>query len=895
MHVFLTATKAPKTGTQDLVPRGRESRPAIEFKLISTALYYVGRSYVVSNGQIKNKTRVRNICECGRKNEGEDDGSWEAGYGYVHGHGVRVSPGRRETERPVRWRRGGLCKCAPKFTGKDSTNSLYPVDSIRRYIQHRTSSYFGSSSFAPPCRDKLNSVSSNSSSTLCMQSSPAAQASKLLKYYLFKFRFPPTNAQFKPGIFHIFNFTPRPEPIAHSLPAGWVHNSRAYIQQAILGLEPVFNFDFVDRYHSLYNRSRSIAPHARLQFLALELEFYSLRQYASAGPNTPASRELAIELPGQVEFEPPIDNDSSYPIVGCTGLLVLGNRLAVCDTRPYQLALRCPELNGPISRSAETDPSVIGRGMDVQLRSLILEPCKLLKHASSQIVIIDGLDECESQRAQQEILRLIGSTFNAQPRPLRFLIASRPEPHIREKFEDLSLNGLYRSVNIEQAFEDVRIYLRDEFSRIHHQHHKTMGHIPIPWPRGIFWKSWSTSPQRLAAVVGNLPTECGTPFHALDELYSQILHDTPFQSHLLDILCAVVHGSMLQLSTKNIEELLGLDTGDVKLTLRHLQSLLLVPQDETHSISMHHKSFRDFLIDPIRSGKFHIGLKQRKDLARSILRALSHSPANKARPSLNQVGWKIGFSGLEYITSMIPPSADLPAHTGEEDDPLAESFDLEISKWCRPITAHLSDAACHAVLSQSPGLLRILQAWWVCRIAFPWMTEFRMDGLLYIRFLLHIPWDELWAIVRALHSLVDSMSIEQASILLRFTLRSTTICPEVYPWPSTCRDLARGCIRLLPDQDGLPVQSKTLILSWAKLIRLSPPCDDLLADIHDLSPSPEMDGFDIHNSLEWLKTFPQPPLDVVNRWQGYLDKHRLNFYCPKFKKYEEWWDQSLAQ
>ncbi|KAJ7436947.1 hypothetical protein FB451DRAFT_1152909 [Mycena latifolia] len=317
------------------------------------------------------------------------------------------------------------------------------------------------------------------------------------------------------------------------------------------------------------------------------------------------------------------------------GHITRGNARVLFATLAYQLALRRRELYGVISRSAETDPSVIGRGMDVQLHRLILEPYKSLEDGPPPIFLIDGLDECEGQSAQQEILCLIGLTATAYPRPLRVLLASRPESHIQEKFEELSFDGLYRSVNIEQAFEDVRRYLRDEFSRIHRQHHKTMGHVPIPWPTqdiledlvdkssGYFIYATTIIKfiddkdfrpnQRLAAVVGNLPTEYGTPFHALDELYSQILHDTPFQSHLLNILCAVVHGSMLRLSTKNIENLLGLDPGDVKLALRRLRSLLLVPQDETHFISLHHKSFRDFLVDTNRSGKFHLDLKQRKD------------------------------------------------------------------------------------------------------------------------------------------------------------------------------------------------------------------------------------------------------------------------------------------
>ncbi|KAJ7436932.1 hypothetical protein FB451DRAFT_186152 [Mycena latifolia] len=132
-------------------------------------------------------------------------------------------------------------------------------------------------------------------------------------------------------------------------------------------------------------------------------------------------------------------------------------------------------------------------------------------------------------------------------------------------------------------------------------------------------------------------------------------------------------------------------------------------------------------------------------------------------------------------------------------------------------------------------------------------------------------------------------SIKKLSVLLIFTLQSTTICPEVYLWPSTCRDLALGCTRLLLDQDGL---SSEIILSWANLIRLSPPCNDLLAAIRNLRPSWQMGGFNIHNVLEWLK----PPLDVIERWQRYLECRRA-FHpgTPTFKECEERWTEFRKQ
>ncbi|KAJ7461891.1 hypothetical protein FB451DRAFT_475271 [Mycena latifolia] len=357
-----------------------------------------------------------------------------------------------------------------------------------------------------------------------------------------------------------------------------------------------------------------------------------------------------------------------------------GNAKALFMTLAYQLALHHPELKGPISESVEGDPSTVGMEMDVQFAKLIIGPCAALTNSPPITLLIDGLDECNGNNVQQEVLRLLGSAVSKIPM-LRILIAGRPEPQISQVFKEPGMTGLYHPLDIGPSFMDIRNYLLSEFNRIHNEHEETMASVIKPWPTwdilehlvdkssGYFIYAATIikfiddrdfcPTERLAAVIKNLPTECGTPFHALDELYSQILRDVPSQSRMLNILCVIVHGSILEPSIKNIERLLDLNPGCVKLTLRRLQSLLLVPKEETDVISLHHKSFLDFLVDPNRSGKFYLGLEKCKDLARSILRALSHSPANKAHPSLNHVGWEIAFPGLKYITSEIPPSADL--------------------------------------------------------------------------------------------------------------------------------------------------------------------------------------------------------------------------------------------
>jgi hypothetical protein len=112
--------------------------------------------------------------------------------------------------------------------------------------------------------------------------------------------------------------------------------------------------------------------------------------------------------------------------------------------------------------------------MDVQLHKLIIQPCQSLNDAAPLILLIDGLDECEGEWVQESILTLIGNTVRQHPATFRILLASRPEQHIREKLAESSFRNLYDAVNVEKSFEDIRLYFRDEFARIHRQHATTM-------------------------------------------------------------------------------------------------------------------------------------------------------------------------------------------------------------------------------------------------------------------------------------------------------------------------------------------------------------------------------------------------------------------------------------
>ncbi|KAJ7181556.1 hypothetical protein C8R43DRAFT_869456, partial [Mycena crocata] len=347
-----------------------------------------------------------------------------------------------------------------------------------------------------------------------------------------------------------------------------------------------------------------------------------------------------------------------------------GNTKVLFATLAYQLALQNSVLEGSISQAVRKDTSIVGRSMDAQLQALIVKPCESFRDRNLHvpILLIDGLDECEGQTVQQELLCLITDAIAANPDIVRILVASRQEPHIWEILEKPSLNPmLCHSLNIDQSFTDVERYLRDEFSRIHRNHRETMREIETPWPpsyilnllveksSGYFIYASTVvkfvddsdfrPADRLAAIVKNVPNSSDLqPFEALDMLYTQILQSVPARLRLVRILC--VFDKFKHLSLGDIEQLLELRQGDVRLSLQRLHSLLQVPLSDDQTIAAHHASFWDFLADPSRSGEFCVNTLQRhNELTRSVLRVLSHNTTDVRFPlTSDRVAWCTGSS-----------------------------------------------------------------------------------------------------------------------------------------------------------------------------------------------------------------------------------------------------------
>ncbi|KAJ7719293.1 hypothetical protein B0H16DRAFT_1245863, partial [Mycena metata] len=109
-----------------------------------------------------------------------------------------------------------------------------------------------------------------------------------------------------------------------------------------------------------------------------------------------------------------------------------GNKLIATIAYQLRSLKNLPALREAIVEVIAEDPSLLSRSLGGQLQKLIIDPCIGNVANRTLVIVIDGLDQCENENVQLEILRSIATSRSHAP--LRFFISSRPEPHIGDVF-----------------------------------------------------------------------------------------------------------------------------------------------------------------------------------------------------------------------------------------------------------------------------------------------------------------------------------------------------------------------------------------------------------------------------------------------------------------------------
>ncbi|GKT54371.1 vegetative incompatibility protein HET-E-1 [Colletotrichum tofieldiae] len=302
-------------------------------------------------------------------------------------------------------------------------------------------------------------------------------------------------------------------------------------------------------------------------------------------------------------------------------------------TLAWQLAAKMPRLREYIAEAIMQQENIMNQSLRDQWDHLIFNPLSKLNgntSLSTIVVVMDALDECNSERDIRIILRLLASTQALKNIRLRVFVTSRPEIPIRCSFYQIQEAQrqifVLHDIQPEIVDHDLGIFFEDSFTTIREE-------------RG-FAKTWPGTQivRRLVEVSGGLfiwaATACrfiregrrlatkrisnllvGQHFSAgpekkLDEIYTTVLRGCVWADYDVDEKKEVyrmlreVLGSIIilfsPLSIESLSHLLPLSSSEINETLMDCHAILNIP-DQTHRpIRPHHPTFRDFLLNKNR-------------------------------------------------------------------------------------------------------------------------------------------------------------------------------------------------------------------------------------------------------------------------------------------------------
>jgi hypothetical protein len=329
------------------------------------------------------------------------------------------------------------------------------------------------------------------------------------------------------------------------------------------------------------------------------------------------------------------------------------NPLGVFITVAYQFASRIDAYRNFIAERLNRDPVLLNGDMRAQFTAFIVEPFvekKIGAGCKRWGVLLDGLDELDGEDAHCEIIHLISTFAHEHPdAPLTWIIASRPESHISNTFDDDDVRHSCWSerlpIDSTEACKDVEHFLRSSFLTLQ----KKLQHsVPNDWPSdtdflkltaaasGLFIyaevvmqfirdPNYADPISRLKVLLSIIdrsnalpPTE--NPFVHLDALYHQILSSIPSnlwpmakrllgfvnrQGHIFNWFRANELGTLRGMSL-----LFGVSLHVIYTCLNKCQSTLRVPDWKVahkEKLTILHASFADYLRNPTRSREFYLG------------------------------------------------------------------------------------------------------------------------------------------------------------------------------------------------------------------------------------------------------------------------------------------------
>ena len=306
------------------------------------------------------------------------------------------------------------------------------------------------------------------------------------------------------------------------------------------------------------------------------------------------------------------------------GLELCRNVNNIVPTLAYQIAQYSPAYRTALCNVLEKEPGACKLNVQQQFEKLVQGPMQAVAGAmpDGAVVVIDALDECHDGWAFRMFLDTL--LKHAVALPIKFIVASRPEPAIRAKMSGpgYSPSILYlHDIEASLVEEDIKKYLNSAFASMSPSPSsddvvklaKRAGKLFIYAATVVRYiapdDSCVPSAARLQALLGG---DSGSTLQhkGIDGLYTGVLSAAfgaereagelaALRLTLQTAICAKE-----PMSAQTVASILGLTEDEVRIALQPLRSVLHVQEGGLGLVSSFHASFPDYMFDQVRSGKF---------------------------------------------------------------------------------------------------------------------------------------------------------------------------------------------------------------------------------------------------------------------------------------------------
>ncbi|KAF6745656.1 hypothetical protein DFP72DRAFT_46912 [Ephemerocybe angulata] len=351
-----------------------------------------------------------------------------------------------------------------------------------------------------------------------------------------------------------------------------------------------------------------------------------------------------------------------------------------------QVAASIPSTASTIEAAAKAHAGLLDPSMSLgaQFKHLVYDPIDAIKWAKMglnmlkgpYLIVIDGLDECDDREEIASFIDHMLEFFRKNPRvPLRFLITSRVEEHLRTRLNSSSQVHLVSLVD-HTSLDDIAAAMRASFD-LAAKHDRIIASYGNQWPipsdfdqlvqhTGCSFIFMATIIKFILEPAGDglspldrLPLVLNID-PGLDGLYSQTLARSRHLHHFSDII-ATIALVREPLSVIGLAELLNIETFKVVEVLVNLHAILQVPGDDHTPVTLCHTSLRDFLLEECRSGSLCASVSYHEQLTYQCFRVIGNfakKDDDKTPESSNYAAenWRYHLEQLSLVPGSTKPA-----------------------------------------------------------------------------------------------------------------------------------------------------------------------------------------------------------------------------------------------